>query len=179
MFKASKFVAGVAAVIGLIAFTYRDLIWPPAQDFETLKDQSLPPAALIDESLKETTLDAVVAQNPKDKTLLVLWATWCEPCVRELPMIATMSPLAQKKGVHIVLLNYDGGNPDKTIPEVRAWKIAHKIEVPSYFDKNGDFLEALKVSGLPFSLMVSPTKTIEWMNLGELEKRALEKRLGI
>ena len=44
----------------------------------------------------------------RGKVVLVdFWASWCEPCKRELPLLAKMAPRLKDKGVEIVAVNID------------------------------------------------------------------------
>jgi thiol-disulfide isomerase/thioredoxin len=39
--------------------------------------------------------------------LLDFWASWCEPCKKELPVLARMAPRLRSRGVEIVTVNID------------------------------------------------------------------------
>src|SRR5262249_45171547 len=39
--------------------------------------------------------------------LLDFWASWCEPCKKELPLLAKMAPRLKEQGVEIVAVNID------------------------------------------------------------------------
>jgi thiol-disulfide isomerase/thioredoxin len=39
--------------------------------------------------------------------LLDFWASWCEPCKKELPILAKMAPRLKAKGIEIVAVNID------------------------------------------------------------------------
>ena len=39
--------------------------------------------------------------------LLDFWASWCEPCKKELPLLAKMAPRLRSKGIEIVAVNID------------------------------------------------------------------------
>jgi cytochrome c biogenesis protein CcmG/thiol:disulfide interchange protein DsbE len=39
--------------------------------------------------------------------LLDFWASWCEPCKKELPLLAKLAPRLKTKGIEIVAVNID------------------------------------------------------------------------
>jgi cytochrome c biogenesis protein CcmG/thiol:disulfide interchange protein DsbE len=39
--------------------------------------------------------------------LLDFWASWCEPCKKELPLLSKMAPKLKQKGIEIVAVNID------------------------------------------------------------------------
>jgi thiol-disulfide isomerase/thioredoxin len=44
----------------------------------------------------------------RGKVVLVdFWASWCEPCKKELPLLARMAPRLKAKGIEIVAVNID------------------------------------------------------------------------
>jgi peroxiredoxin len=44
----------------------------------------------------------------RGKVVLVdFWASWCEPCKKELPLLDKLAPRLRKKGIEIVAVNID------------------------------------------------------------------------
>jgi cytochrome c biogenesis protein CcmG, thiol:disulfide interchange protein DsbE len=39
--------------------------------------------------------------------LLDFWASWCEPCKKELPLLSKLAPRLKQKGIEIVAVNID------------------------------------------------------------------------
>jgi thiol-disulfide isomerase/thioredoxin len=61
------------------------------------------PVAII--SLAEFT--AAMKQRQGQVVLLHLWATWCTPCVRELPVVAAWAKVARARGVDVYSVSLD------------------------------------------------------------------------
>ena len=50
-------------------------------------------------------------------TLLILWASWCKPCLQELKQITESQAQLRRAGVNIIALSVDGVGADSTDPE--------------------------------------------------------------
>jgi cytochrome c biogenesis protein CcmG/thiol:disulfide interchange protein DsbE len=57
-------------------------------------------ATLSQQSLKLSSLRGKVV-------LLDFWASWCEPCKKELPLLSQLAPRLRQKGIEIVAVNID------------------------------------------------------------------------
>jgi thiol-disulfide isomerase/thioredoxin len=85
--------------------------------------------------------------------VLNLWATWCVPCVEELPSLAALA--RQLKGSPIVVLavSADLGGA----AAVQRFYAAHQITgLPVLLDPDGDILHALHARGIPTTYLVTP-----------------------
>lgn len=104
-------------------------------------------AVLSTEGEPETLSDAFPRGVP---VVLNLWATWCAPCVAELPSLARMSAvLGGDAGV--VALSVDRGGP----LAVGKFLVGNGITgLTVKLDPRGDALPALGVRGLPVTLLL-------------------------
>jgi thiol-disulfide isomerase/thioredoxin len=85
--------------------------------------------------------------------LLNLWATWCAPCVRELPALARLQGQVPPGRLTVVPVNVGRGNAAATA----AFLKAHKADaLPVYLDSNTAFLRAFRAYGLPLSVLIDP-----------------------
>ncbi|MCX8065823.1 MAG: TlpA family protein disulfide reductase [Candidatus Hydrogenedentes bacterium] len=48
-------------------------------------------------------------------TILNLWATWCPPCVKEIPYFVEFYKRHHKKNIKIILLSIEGKESEETI----------------------------------------------------------------
>ena len=104
----------------------------------------------------------VLAQNGKflslkkfrGKLLLInFWATWCTPCILEMPSLVTLQKKRGGKDFTVLALSQD----------FRAWKAInpflekYKLDgLPIYVDRKSTTGIKLKVIGLPTSVLISP-----------------------
>jgi thiol-disulfide isomerase/thioredoxin len=85
-----------------------------------------------------------------DLVLVNLWATWCQPCVREMPSLAR---LQEKLGAGLTLLaiSEDRGGVKTVQPFLQKLGL-EKLKV--YIDPKSDVGHAFKVRGLPTTLVI-------------------------
>lgn len=85
--------------------------------------------------------------------LLNLWATWCAPCVRELPALAKLK--AADGGKHFDVVAVDVGRG--TAGDARSFLDAHDAKsLDTYVDSNLALLRAFGAFGLPLTILIDP-----------------------
>jgi hypothetical protein len=91
--------------------------------------------------------------------------------LRELPLIQEKQNEYSANGIEFLLINYDGGLPDKTIPEVRAWLTSQRLRLETLFDFKEKLFVELQIVGLPFAMGVNENRKILWTHMGEIDWR--------
>ncbi|HEX3651960.1 MAG TPA: TlpA disulfide reductase family protein [Rhizomicrobium sp.] len=84
--------------------------------------------------------------------LLNLWATWCAPCVRELPSLSRLQAAIGRKTVNIVPVNVGKG----TALETAEFLKSNKANLPVYLDTKSAFLHTFGAFGLPLTVLIDP-----------------------
>ncbi len=69
------------------------------------------PAAIEIETLDGEATAARLAERPAPTTIVNLWATWCPPCVAELPDFERAGRLLAARGVDVLTLSMDVSLP--------------------------------------------------------------------
>lgn len=103
--------------------------------------------------------------------VLNLWATWCPPCVREMPVLDR----AQKDhpGVHFVFVNQ--GEP---AARVASWLHARQFQMRHMLlDPTGQAGAAFQQSALPTTLFFDAQGRLVSLRVGELSAATLAERL--
>ena len=126
-----------------------------AQDVRSLPEAfrpADPPAALP--PLRFTDGDGK-AQALADYTgrpvVLNLWATWCVPCVAEMPALDRLT--AEIKDINAAVLPLSSDRGGATV--VRAFYASHAIrDLPVLLDPDGNATRALKLRGIPTTLLI-------------------------
>lgn len=110
--------------------------------------------------------------------LLSLWATWCGPCIKELPRISDAKERLKAVGILPLLVNYDSGDKQKVFAEIEAWLVAHAVQIPTVYDFKSELTQKLEVTALPFSLILDRNGNILWLHMGELTDAILAEVIG-
>jgi len=124
----------------------------------------------------ETTLAGLVAEDGRP-LVVNLWATWCTPCLEEMP------DLQKVHETHGDLIRLVGLNisDSPTRAEARADEIG--ITYLLGRDSTGMFSEALGAVGLPVTAFVDATGRVIQVHHGPMDVEALtsavEKNLGM
>ncbi len=108
--------------------------------------KALPPASF-------TTLDGAdvtLAQYAGKPVLLNFWATWCVPCVAELP---ELDRLAAGGAVHVLAVSADRSGAAAVRPFAAAHHLAH---LTLLLDQGSDAVHAMGVAGFPTTLVIAP-----------------------
>jgi thiol-disulfide isomerase/thioredoxin len=123
----------------------------------------------------------------KGKVVLVnFWATWCPPCVTEVPALKNLAAKYGDQGFAILGVNADtereGGAPlAQTLPVVRRFLLDHRISWPNVLCGDGDKnpAEAYGVKVIPASFLIGRDGTIVALELsGEALDRAVAKAVA-
>jgi thiol-disulfide isomerase/thioredoxin len=124
------------------------------------KGQATPDATFNDPEGNETSL----AEFSGKPLLVNLWATWCAPCVKELP---TLDRLAASKGIAVVAVSQDSG-PHAS---VEAFLASHKIaNLDAYQDSKSSLSGALGPDAvLPTTFLYDANGREVWRYVGDLD----------
>ena len=102
----------------------------------------------------------------KGKTVLLnFWATWCAPCVKEMPSLDRLQAELGKDRFVVLPLSLDGPSRPKVAPFYADRKLTN---LGIYFDKGKKVMGALDISVLPTSVLIDA----DGRELGRLEGEA-------
>ena len=98
------------------------------------------------------------------------WATWCPPCVAEMPELEAYYSAHAAQG--FILVAIESGEPAKT---VAAFVQKYQLTFQVLLDPPGKALEAFNNWSLPSSYLIDPSGTIQLAWAGPVTRAALEK----
>ncbi|HSR00187.1 MAG TPA: TlpA disulfide reductase family protein [Sphingomicrobium sp.] len=123
------------------------------------KGAAAPTATFSDASGKQTSLKAFAGKP----TLVNLWASWCAPCVKELPTLDKVAR-ARASELNVVAISQDTG-PHAS---VEAFLKAHSITTLSaYQDPKMALSGALDAQVLPTSILFDASGKEIWRYVGD------------
>jgi thiol-disulfide isomerase/thioredoxin len=121
----------------------------------------LPDLAFVDGADKPVKLS-----DYKGKVVLLnFWATWCAPCVKEMPSLDRLQAEMGKDKFVVLPLSLDGPSKPKVVP---FYKDKDLTELGIYFDKGHKTMQAVDVNVLPTSILIDA----EGRELGRIEGEA-------
>jgi thiol-disulfide isomerase/thioredoxin len=100
---------------------------------------------------EQGALHTVQAEKGK-LTIVHFWATWCIPCVAELPHIDALQNLYGPQGLKIITLSIDGEN---RMPMVKNFLKAHSAKFTPYLDIQNAAFKASGGEGVPTTLFLN------------------------
>jgi thiol-disulfide isomerase/thioredoxin len=102
-------------------------------------------------SFVDLTGNTVSLSEFTGKIVLVnLWATWCEPCLREMPSLARMQLRLSDK-ITVVAVSEDRGGSKTVEPFIDKLELK---SIKTYLDPKSTAERAFKVQGLPTSFLI-------------------------
>ncbi|MCJ7421313.1 TlpA family protein disulfide reductase [Sphingomicrobium astaxanthinifaciens] len=121
---------------------------------------AMPAIDILDPEGETVALADVAAGEP---LLVNLWASWCAPCVEELP---TLVALAERGEVAVLTLSQDMGPQ----PSVRAFLEDEGLDaVEAWQDPEMAFTDALPVAVMPTTVLYDAQGREVWRYLGDLD----------
>jgi len=116
--------------------------------FELSADRGPAPAlAFKDKDNADANLDAF-----KGKVVLVnFWATWCIPCVKEMPSLNRLAEKLGNEKFAVVALSLDGPSRPKVEPFIKSRNLDH-LQV--FFDTQKKSYGALNIAVLPTTVLI-------------------------
>ena len=105
--------------------------------------------------------------------LLNFWATWCAPCVREMPSLDRLQAALGDRGLSVVAVSIDRGG----VEAIRSFaKRLGLARLGLYHDPKGVLIRAFRVTGLPASFVIDRNGAIVGAYAGPAEWDGPEAR---
>lgn len=94
----------------------------------------------------------------KGKVLLVnFWATWCAPCLREMPALDRLQASLGSERFQVVTISVDRQGQAVVQPFLKRLGLGH---LPAYLDQESALLHAFGARGLPTSYLIDADGTL-------------------
>ncbi|MGA2500320.1 MAG: redoxin domain-containing protein [Tepidisphaeraceae bacterium] len=150
---------------------------------KSLEKWDAEPVSLAD--IDAAGVKALVRNDTKKLRLINVWATWCGPCVAEMPELVTMNRMYRGRPFEMITISMDA--PDKKDRAIQRLKELH-VSCTNYLynsddrDKLVDALDREWPGPIPHTILVGPDGKIIYRQTGAFDamelKRAIAGYLG-
>jgi thiol-disulfide isomerase/thioredoxin len=165
---------------------WRTFLDSPSKPAADAAAEALRAIALLREPLdiRFTALDGRevdLAQLRGKVVLIDFWATWCGPCVAELPNVRSVHNRYHDRGFEVVGISLDRDTDRQKLIDFVA---KNQMPWPQHFDGKGwknEFAVRYRINSIPATFLLGPdgrviAKGLRGDALGTAVKRALEAR---
>lgn len=121
------------------------------------------PSASVQTKIEEVKLislndQPVDMKQYKDKTVFInFWATWCKPCLEEMPSIKKAKEIMKNENIEFLFAS------NETTAEIKLFNKEH--DYGFNFVKAGN-MEELNIMGLPTTLIFDPDGKLAFSEMG-------------
>jgi thiol-disulfide isomerase/thioredoxin len=143
---------------------------------------TLTPAADAVEKLWASTLPDThgiaqpLARYRHQRVVVNFWASWCGPCVRELPQLSALSRQYAAKNIQFIGIGVDSA------ANVKQFLAKTTVSYPVYIAGFGgtDLTHGLgnRTGGLPFTVVIDAAGSIRYRKLGSIDSQILRRVLA-
>jgi thiol-disulfide isomerase/thioredoxin len=145
----------LAAAAGTLAATvwvrkpHAETLQPLAEGLEKLNPPEDPPDTVF---VTQDGTSHRLAEFKGRGMVVNMWATWCIPCVAEMPSLEALSKALAPQDIAVLPLSSDRGGADT----VAAWYQAHRITaLPVLLDPKGAMARAFNARGIPTTVIIN------------------------
>jgi thiol-disulfide isomerase/thioredoxin len=148
---------------------------PPSAASQAAKP-STPAAAPAVPTLKLTTLDGAaydLAAHRGKWVVVNFWATWCSPCLKEMPELSALD--AMREHIEVIGLAYEEIEPEAMRAFLGKHPVVYPIAILDVYDPPKDFATP---RGLPMTYLVAPDGKVAKQFLGPVTASEIESAIA-
>ena len=132
----------------LLVFVYGFLTRQPADSDDTAPRLGKP---LADFTLPDLQGRSVQLTALRGKVVFVnVWATWCQPCVEEMPTIQQLYDRLHSRGLEVLAVSLDALGAQVVAPFIQS----HRLSFPTLLDTKNLVQRLYRTTGVPESFIV-------------------------
>ena len=161
--------AGVAAVAAVGGAGYAAL-----RSRGSAGDFAAADAALWSQAFDTPAGTRLALDDFRGKALVVnFWATWCPPCIREMPALERFQRSHAERGWQVIGLAVDHAEPVRKFVELS--RISFPVGLAGFAGIELSRRLGNVAGGLPFTLVVSRDRRVLQRRIGETNEAELER----
>lgn len=122
-----------------------------------------------------------LARNEGKKLLLInVWASWCGPCVSELPEFVTMNRMYRRRPFQLITISMDA--PEKKEAALKVLR-EQRVAATNYLstvkdrDRFADLLDKKWSGALPYTVLIAPGGKVLYRHSGAIEPLAVRRAI--
>ena len=134
------------------------------------------PATAERPALRVATLDGKtfdLAEQRGKWTIVNFWATWCGPCLKEMPELSALD--AMREHIVVVGLAYEDNTPEALAAFMKAHPVVYPVALVDVYDPPKDFETP---RGLPKTFLIAPDGTVAKQYTGPVTARMIEEDIA-
>ncbi|HMB43820.1 MAG TPA: TlpA disulfide reductase family protein [Luteimonas sp.] len=143
---------------------------PPAAPAATAGTPSA--AAAKSPSLKVTTITGLaydLAAHRGKWVVVNFWATWCGPCLKEMPELSALD--AMREHIEVIGLAYEDIKPEEMAAFLKVHPVVYPVAIVDVYAPPADFASP---RGLPMTYLIAPDGTVAKQFLGPVTAKDIE-----
>lgn len=148
----------------------------PALDEAAKPDASPDTAKPEMPSLRIATIDGAqydLAAHRGKWVVVNFWATWCSPCLKEMPELSALD--AMREHIDVIGLAYEDIEPDAMKEFLKTHPVVYPVAIVDVYDPPQDFATP---RGLPMTYLLSPDGKVAKQFLGPVTAKDIEVVIG-
>jgi cytochrome c biogenesis protein CcmG/thiol:disulfide interchange protein DsbE len=106
--------------------------------------------------------------------LLNFWASWCEPCQVEAPLLERAQPQLSTHNATVLGVTYLDASPDS-----EGFVSKFRLTYPNLRDDTGDFAHSYGTDQLPESFIIDRTGHVVALSRGEIGQSFIDKAVAL
>jgi len=99
--------------------------------------------------------------------ILSFWASWCSPCLVELPTFSQMQKKFSNQGLMVLAVNVEDNDDGKKFAE-DFWK-RNKFDFMSFFDTSTELAQSFQVELLPSNFVIDKSGRLVFSGFGSTD----------
>jgi thiol-disulfide isomerase/thioredoxin len=142
----------------------------------TATPKPVAPANMEFPTLEVATIDGKtfdLASRRGQWVVVNFWATWCGPCLKEMPELSALD--AMREHVEVIGLDYEDIEPDALKAFMQKHPVVYPIAIVDVYDPPRDF-EAPR--GLPTTYLVAPDGKVAKHFLGPVTAKDIDEAIA-
>ncbi|KWE81487.1 TlpA family protein disulfide reductase [Burkholderia territorii] len=118
---------------------------------------------------------ASLASFKRQKVVVNFWASWCGPCVEEMPELVALSHEYKQKGIRFIGIGVDSDQNVKNF--LQKVKVDYPVFVSGYAGADLARNFGNTAGALPFTVVIDETGKVRETKLGQIQPAELKKTL--